>query len=392
VGAVLQLTPDLLVIYAGNNWPMRLPVHPGAGLDDSQSAAAAVREGGIRGLLYELHERTREFSDKVLATIAHLTEVRGIPVVLVLPEVNLADWNRNRPVAWLPGESSQQWHELHAEALSCSRSGKLETAASIAERMIELDARTCPTSLELLARIRSQQGQTVAALDLYREAVDARCWDNYPSTPSTNSVIRDAMRSSAQKYGFDLVDLPEIFQQYLDSEIPGRRLFLDYCHLTLEGMKVAMAATAVKILKLSDASYQEDLDWRYLVEQLPDPKIPPATDALTKFMTALYNAHYGVIGDEVLSDAERNRSVPTRYWLESAVRSWPGIEAPMRAYVATRSVPRDSLRFSIELQKFYDSISLLERQSAHQQSLDPELIESICCSTDYCNSPVLKQL
>ena len=371
--AALQLTPDLIVIFAGNNWPMRLPSYPNVGLHDSQSAADALRRDGVAGLLEIAQERTRNNAEETLEVIAAISESSGVPVVLVVPEVNLTDWQRRRPVGWLSGNDTQRWHDLRTEAADLLQQGAAEAAALRAETMIELDGGTCPTSHEILARARLLQGKSDEAREAFQAAVDCRVWDNFPSMPSATTAVQEAMRFAAQRHEFALVDLPDVFARYTNSQLPGRALFLDYCHLTLQGMKVAMAAVTAEVLEISDADGFGETDWVSLVDRFAEPSVSAESDALVKFMTALYNAHYGAD----FKDTTPDKPSAAMHWLTESRNAWDGIEQTMLAYVATRGVRAESLRFSVELRRFYESISSLERQSAYHQCLDPDVVHAI---------------
>jgi hypothetical protein len=104
----MQLSPDALIVFAGNNWPMRLPSFPGVSLADIREGVAAVAEHGVAGLAQMAHERTLASARNTLETLGHITATTGVPLILVVPEVNLGDWSRRRPVPWLPGDCSSR--------------------------------------------------------------------------------------------------------------------------------------------------------------------------------------------------------------------------------------------------------------------------------------------
>ena len=71
------------------------------------------------------------------------------------------------------------------------------------------------------------------------------------SAPQLTTAARELLREAARRHGFLAVDLRDVFAEHAGPGLPGRRLFLDYCHLTLEGIQVAMAAVAAEVLNLS---------------------------------------------------------------------------------------------------------------------------------------------
>lgn len=361
--AALQLKPDVFVVFAGNNWPIAYSSFPDTNPVVSQEAALAFRQDGARGLMRALELATRRLSEAVVAQLVGLADAASIAVVLVVPEVNLADWQRARPVSWLPGDGTARWHRLRQHALNRMSAGGYEDAATAARSMIDLDGGTCAASYRLLADALLAQGRLQEAREACREEIACRAWDNFPYVPGATSAVCDVLRRSAREHDFSLVDLPLIFQEYA-GPIPGRRLFLDYCHLTLEGMKVAMAAVATEVLRLSDAA-AVDADWKTLLAKVPEPDVPAEIDAQAKFMTGLYHAHWNP------------RSGEADYWFEQARQAWSGIEDTMLTYVASRGAPPESLLFSVEQQRLFRSAQGLERRIWNVPNLDAEAIEGM---------------
>jgi hypothetical protein len=369
VGSSLQLTPDVIVVFAGNNWPLRLASIDALSPPDARGAALAFREDGIRGLVRFADRRSRDTAFRVAETIARMGDESGVPVVVVVPEANLADWQRDRPVPWLPGDRAEDWHRAHHDAGRHTASGDGAALCASARRMVELDSEVSSASFRLLARGLEMLGKTEEAREAYLRALDLRSWDNVPSTPSATTAVREALRASAS-YGATLVDLPEIFRLHLGSRIPGRELFLDYCHLTLEGMRVAMAAVGAEVLKLTDPATANE-DWRSLLDlggSVP-PKAP--VDGAAKLMTALYNAHYGSGHDVHSGRQSGGGSGLVGHWLREAEKAWPEARELMNVYASTRfggPLTRNQ-------QRWHGLLGRLQREAAMNAGLDPEVLE-----------------
>jgi hypothetical protein len=369
VGASLQLTPDVIVVFAGNNWPLRLASIDSLPPPDARGAALAFRDAGIPGLVRFADQRSRDTAFRVAETVARLSDASGVPVVVVVPEANLADWQRDRPVPWLPGKRAAEWHRAHREASGHAASGDGTSLCASARRMLELDSEVSSSSFRLLARGLEMLGEIGEAREAYLRALDLRSWDNVPSTPSATTGVRDALRASAG-HGATVVDLEEIFRLHLGSRIPGRELFLDYCHLTLEGMKVAMAAAGAEVLKLTDPATAAE-DWRTLLalsgRELPDA----AVDGTAKLMTALYNAHYGSGHDVHTGRQSGGERGLVRHWLREAEKAWPEARELMSLYVTTRL----GGPFTAYQQRWHRLLGRLHREAAMNAGLDPEVLE-----------------
>ncbi len=120
VRASLQINPDVLVLFAGNNWnlletPEVSPYAPSVAA--RQRYGQALREDGIAGPIGLAAERLRQAAEAAFGDIAELAWAVHIPVVVVIPEVNLADWETRQPPVWLGGDDTGRWHALYAEAI-----------------------------------------------------------------------------------------------------------------------------------------------------------------------------------------------------------------------------------------------------------------------------------
>ncbi|HSC21777.1 MAG TPA: hypothetical protein VLC07_08610, partial [Solirubrobacterales bacterium] len=250
VRAARQLSPDLLVIYAGNNWslletPEVSPYPPG--VRGRQSYAAMLRGGGVLEPARRARERLAGLASAALAEIAEIAA--GLPVILVVPEVNLADWETREPAPWLPGDRTARWYAAYGRARAELAAGRFADAESAAWEMVDLDGGTGPIPFRLLAAALRGQGREEAARDAAISEVDSV---HYPllallAAPQATTLAREvlsAATASRAAAGWSAVDLRRLFADWTGSPLPGRRLFLDYCHLTVEGMEVAMAAVA----------------------------------------------------------------------------------------------------------------------------------------------------
>ena len=114
VRASLQIQPDVLVLFVGNNWnlletPEISPYAPSA--QARQRYAEALRDG-LDGPVRLAEEELRRVAEGTFELIALIARTVGIPVVVVVPEVNLADWETRQPVVRLPRDGVARWYSL----------------------------------------------------------------------------------------------------------------------------------------------------------------------------------------------------------------------------------------------------------------------------------------
>jgi hypothetical protein len=314
----MALRPDACVIFAGNNWSPTSQVLLGSGANPIESrdarsaewAISALRAGGIaelKGLLERiLQQRTAALLEQLTAM------AQRIPLVVVIPEFNLADW-RCVLSAGVPSSGSsglERWHELRARAVETLHLGQLELSEQCASEMSDIDGGTTGEGSTLLADCALRRGHVERARALLERARDARIWDIGPTSPRAFSMVQRMLRTLRHRAGITVVDLPEVFRQHLGGALPDRRVFLDYCHLTSRGMRVAMAevAAALHLQLAGKAIAASDLAVAVQVE--------PAVEAEAFLGAALHNAHLG------------QRREIVRWFCESALAAAPEVAAP----------------------------------------------------------------
>ncbi|MGH9888673.1 MAG: hypothetical protein ACREBE_24285, partial [bacterium] len=353
--ASLQLNPDAIVIYAGNNWGVQFGAADFLGVSNYHAAARAYRTEGPAGLMRVSAEGVRHAATETMAALARAAG--SVRVVFVVPEVNLSDWERARPVPWLPGDSSARWHELYDESRDAARRGDWPASIERARAMIALDGGCCATSHRLLANALAAVGDLLEARKAARAEVSARAWDNHPHTPSATPEIQEAIRVAAAEHGFRCVDLPALV-----ADRAGRDVMLDYCHLTLEGMALSMRAVARELLSLGGVEDAPASEWR-------QPVAPREVDARARFLAGLYGTHW--------STRRTGRNGASARWLDDALDAWPGIADEMRAYVSTRCAPPEWLRYSIAQQSVRESGADVDGRVLAGPNIDVHAVEAI---------------
>jgi hypothetical protein len=374
VRASLQIQPDVLVLFVGNNWnlletPEVSPYAPS--VTARQEVAAALRSDGIAGLARLARARLRESAERVFNEIALLAWSVVIPVVVVVPEVNLADWESRQPVPWLPGDGVARWHQLYREAVAHLDQERPAEAEAAARAMLALDGGgTCPTGWRLLARARQAQGDEAGAAAAARAEVDASLYPHlaFLGAPQATSEVQEMLRGMSRRHGFFCVDLPAVFASHTGSPFPGRRLFLDYCHLTAEGMRIAMAAVAAEILDLSGL-VESPLDWQTLVTTGPAPAVTPEAEATARLGAAIHSAH------RLLTAGPKAPLL--EHWCAEALAASPGIEATFLDLVEARSAPCPAVLTAAQQRNAASPYRLLLQHGWQWDHLDADVLAAV---------------
>ncbi len=281
--AALELEPDIAVIFGGNNWCVSEP-RP----SEVVEIDAAISKQGIAGAKQAADAQIARNARRVVSSISAAYASKGIPLVWIIPEFNLADWRdpmTNAP--YLADGLNNEWLKLLEEAQSAMREGDFTRSMTMARRMIEIDRGVCLTGFQILAECSRQTDAREDERKYLELARDAASWDlSRMPIPRPYSVMQEAVRDEAGKHQGEVVDLPALFKEYLDGEIPGRRLFLDYCHLTTEGIQVAMGAAASCVLRKLKGV---EMPWFALVSDRVAPA--PEIEAEASFLAAIMNGH-----------------------------------------------------------------------------------------------------
>lgn len=380
VRASLQLNPDVIVLFVGNNWnlletPEVSPYAPS--VEARLRYSAALREG-TAGPLRLAAERLRRAAETAFETIALMTRSVGIPVVLLIPEVNLADWETRQPPVWLPGNGTSRWHLLYRRALH-------QESLDDARSLLELDGGDCPSTWRLLSRLARTRGDEEEALRAALAEVDAAAYPTlaFLSAPQATTAARELLMEAARRHGFAHVDLREVFAAHTGSLLPDRRTFLDYCHLTSEGIHVAMAAAAAEVLNLS-GMLDEDVDWRGLLPRLPPPTVSPEAEATARFGAAIHTAH------RLLSVGPKGPIL--EHWCEAALDASPGVEAAMFDLLAARYAPCPAVLTAAQQRNLGSPYRLTLQHGWRWDFLDADLIEALCEVLERRGRPVREEI
>jgi hypothetical protein len=332
--AALASAPTLLVAFAGNNWIWSgwgpdLGAQAAGGVDDCDRAAEALERQGVPCLRTLVEERQAEVAGRAIDAVAGLAREARVPLLWVLPEVDLPDVVVPHPVYWLPGDGVRRWYHGLRQATIRLERGDDAGARRAAERLLALDGGACAASRGLLAAACRGRGSREAARDACRDAADAASWDRrFRRSSGVNSTVLAALRAGCRRHGLPSVDLPQIFDRVSGPALPGRRLFLDHCHLTLEGMSVAMAAAAAAVpraLAGAEALPLPDGQERALA---PPPEATPAVLGLALLQAGLYNANLGYRHWEWIDEL-----------LAAALATCPDLDAAIRDYLLARGAP-----------------------------------------------------
>ncbi len=278
----LKLEPDAVVVFAGNNW-----VNTDRFSDEDMDRMMTLMEteAGFNEFKVMLEAKYRELTVNFVKHISAVFKDNNIPWVLIIPEFNLMDWKcseLDRLLAW-PGPEASRWFQLRKEAEQALNHGHTDKAEPLISEMIKLNP-TNPLAYRLMAEYHLGNNRIPEAGKNLELAQDTKMF-RFNTVPGTISVIRQTLREEASRYQIPVVDLPVEFAK---KGIPGKELFIDYCHLTAEGIQITMALTAQQLLRILK---REDIPADRLQVQGSNPG--DDVKARAHFFAAIHNAHKG---------------------------------------------------------------------------------------------------
>ena len=238
--ATPALEPDALVLFAGNNWEnvtFSLRTSP---------AGAAVREGGFPACTARLHwtSPAARLPARCSTPRRHRPTL-GMLVVVMFRSSTCAT-GATIPPCWRPslaGEDNVAWLAAGAARTDAMGRGTTRRRRRAAGDMIDLDDGTSspPGAAGRSPDPLGRPAEARARLEAARDAVFGSARACSAPLPGR---IQNVQRAKAAEHHFALVDLPRSSQRAQNGDLPDRRLFLDYCHLTRVGIHLAMGDVA----------------------------------------------------------------------------------------------------------------------------------------------------
>ena len=366
VRSSVVLEPDLVVIFAGNNWTSTIfSLLPA---DSYKAILESFKELGFEGVTRFLEERVGEMIRELLMIIEAQLVKKGIPVIYIIPEFNLKDWkgdSKENALAWLPEGHIEKWVRSKEDALAATKAGDMEGLGAAAEKMVLLNPIN-PLGHELLGMFHLSTGEPKKARACFERSRDAVLFSGASSKPRCYKMIRDQLLLQGRGTSIEMIDLPKIFELEYPGHVPDRREFLDYCHLTVEGIKLAMRYTAQRVVRILSGKHV-DIGCIPASSLLPDGHV----SAIAHFSAAIHNAHSGQPA-EVL-----------QYHCKKAIQSSSKIRETMLKYVDF-SIRNASSCFCVsfaeliqagEMRQFEGAKLLLHRRG--KKLLDIDLIDAI---------------
>ena len=249
-----HLSPDYIVLFAGNNW-----YKCDLSFEEFNQCATIYKQKGLFDLGKFFKEdiilpRVRKFLKEFSASAL------GIPVILVVPEFNLGDWNLE-PVLRSQGLEPRLKGD-QSETLLQSIVKKFDLGCEAHEKRDNTNARS-----------------------LLEETRDLLVGLFLPHSPRSSRAITDELALQGKQAGWTVIDLREELQGS-NGRLPDRTVFLDYCHLNASTLSALGNKVADLLLSTKTLEHLKVVDY-------PSCFVSSAERAESHILAAIHNSHFG---------------------------------------------------------------------------------------------------
>ena len=283
------LQPDLVIFFAGNNWREDLLISI-ANDQEKQETIKALTDDvkGIATVKPQVEAYFKEIVSDFITEVGGVAQKNEFKVLFAIPEFNLLDCRstpKERVISELPVEQLSAWIQAKEYAEQNIKAKTFSEAELYAQKMIDIDP-SHPYGFELLADCKIHSGDYEAARYYFETARDTALFCRTNSKPRVFKVIQNTINDEAPAQNITVVDLPEVFKNHLNGKVPGRDMFLDYCHLSVEGIQVAMESIYTQVLGIFN-------DTRTAHKEVTSIRPSKEVLALGHLFAAIHNAHWG---------------------------------------------------------------------------------------------------
>ena len=365
----IELSPDMWVIFAGNNWSLlETPeFSPGfTSLINRQQIGRLILQNSYDELADQVVKKRLNKIGRTLEKINLLAKEFKIEPILVIPEVNLADWESRQPIPDFPDPVINQWYQVYENCLKFIETSEWDKLLESSFKMWEMDQGTCSTTYRLISIAHMNLGNLEKAKAAARAEIDSIMlpFMGFLNAPQITSYDQEVLRRAASFYGFKLIDVPNLIAEKYPGKLPDRELFLDYCHFTIDGIRLVIQEIEKQIYLLLNLNSDENSPGDV------SPEISKEEEALAQFGAAIHTAHrlVGVSGKNKMID----------YWCRKAYHTSPGISKTMLDFVEARASNIPAVLTAAQQRNLHSPYRLLHSHGwKYSGNLDIDIILAI---------------
>ncbi len=240
----LLLEPDMIVMYAGNNW-IRRPDE----LDKAEIAQILMNHKDTAQRIGKAREKQIEADvNQLMSVLSGISKSRNIPIMFMVPGVNLVDWSHNLGNEYFPLQTKNalEIYKIKDKIEENLDLNNYAQAKELIEQLISYEP-NCAIGYELKGKLLLRENKYDDAVLQYTKAHDTDIYIPV-SVPGCTTFCQNVIKSKANEFGFMVIDIPERFKESFPGDYAGNSMYIDYCHLSYIGMHFAMNYAANDIL------------------------------------------------------------------------------------------------------------------------------------------------
>ena len=365
----IDLQPDAIIVFAGNNWVYGW-YNNLTHFEKSQIRELSLLNDNYKSLTKYLIKRIDGIVNNFVEWLSKYSQKNRIPCFFVVPEFNLLDWNNDemQNILLLPNQKLKEWLSFEKDVQNYLREKNFQKIIELCEKMIKINPRH-PFAFRVFAECLLNENKSDEALNYLKKAHDTNMFLFLHHIPGVLSIVQDKLISMLDKKNIDYINLPKIFYDFLDCKPPDRTLFLDYCHLTSQGIKVAMYNIAKCLLEKIYSTHVPK-------EFINDTKFEPhsITSSYVHVMAAIHNVHRGAPSSEVL-----------KYHCKKALEYNIGVKNIIKNYLVSSS-NKNNWYVLKEFEELYDNKILMRYKLANPRQYKKKDVFFADAAISYCDT------
>jgi len=301
----LQLNPNYIVIFAGNNWFADVIFCESASYNERMKYFEALNKEGFNGIETFFKEEMLKLTKSVISKLEYIQNQTNVKIIYAIPAINHKDWGRRLPIILRNEKTESEWFKSYYKTNELISEEKFKDAIDNLNQMIKIDGGKCSTSLALIAYCYQKINKKDISEEYYLRCHDySVLTDHYTSFPSTPQFVVDEINSYSKNSNITFIDLSKIFKKYENSRVFGNELFIDYCHLNIYGFDIFGSEIANVIFV--DKNYEPRVYDKNLLIKMSMEGLDKTKVSMSMFYITLYHSH---LSEEYLEKPDINMLV-----------------------------------------------------------------------------------
>ena len=236
-----QLFPDLIIVYAGNNFCRNHTIGRPDNIKPNRDHLSSFKQQGIKGLFNQFRQDLKSATEQIVNSIHRSAQKSNSKVLWIIPDTSLS-WKRFAPIHRLDMQDLNAWNRHFKRAIDYLERNSPEEALEEAELMKALDLGLNPSTHRIFIEAFSMLNQ-YEKIQFHKDlevdcdyAIQRRSF----LSPGIHSYVKKTIQSEADKFG--------IFTVIQGDVLTDDSSYIDYCHLSIHGINKLTISVVQEII------------------------------------------------------------------------------------------------------------------------------------------------